>query len=109
MKRSLSAALLMIAPLLMTALFLAKPAIAETAEQIVTGDHPDYYHCGKDEECVVVKGLCGEWRVVNIANEKKLTEAINYLSLASVCKEYAPMKAKPGSGCSPDRLCQMSQ
>lgn len=90
-------------------LLMATPTRAETADQIVSGEHPEFYNCKKDAECVVVKGLCGEWRVVNIENEKKLTEAVNFLSLATVCKEYAPDRGKPGAGCSPDRLCQLSQ
>lgn len=98
-----------LAALLTLALFSAMPAFAETAEQIVSNDHPDFFTCKKDAECVVVKGLCGEWRVVNIENEKKLTDAINYLSLATICKEYAPVRGKPGAGCSPDKLCQLSQ
>ncbi len=103
MKRFFRYAVLSLVPL------LAMPAAAETAEQIVNEEHPEFYSCKKDEECVVVKGLCDEWRVVNIANEKKLTDAINYLTMAVNCKEYATYRPKPGAGCTPDRLCQLSQ
>lgn len=95
--------------ILLFAVCAALPAQAETAEDIVTGEHPEYYHCRKDEECLVVKGLCGEWRVVNVMNEKKLTDAVNYLSVAVNCKEYAPTRSMPNAGCSPDGICQLSK
>lgn len=93
--------------ILLLAVCAARPAQAETAEDIVSGEHPEYYSCGKDEECVAVKGLCGEWRVVNTRNEKKLTDAINYLSVAVNCKEYAAPRSQPNAGCSPDKICQL--
>ncbi len=78
------------------------------AEDIVTGEHPEFYTCNQDEDCSVTKGLCGEWRVVNTANEKVLTDSVNYLSMATNCKEYAAPKPKPHAGCSPDHTCQFA-
>lgn len=90
--------------------FLSAPVLAaSSAEEIVQGDHPDYVICKKSEECVTVKGLCGEWRVVNRSNEKKLTDAISYLSMATNCKEYVPYRSKPLSACSVDGICQLAQ
>jgi hypothetical protein len=92
------------------AVFLSLPVLAaSSAEEIVQGEHPDYVTCKKSEECLTVKGLCGEWRVVNRGNEKKLTDAISYLSMATNCKEYVPYRSKPSPACSVDGICQLAQ
>lgn len=87
-----------------------RPALAgSAAEDVIFGDHPEFLICEKNEDCAVVKGLCEEWRPVNKRNQQKLADAVNYLSMAFICKDYAPYQAQPSTSCSYDRKCQLGK
>ncbi len=91
-------------------IFFAAPAVAgSAAEDVIFGDHPEYSACEKNEDCAVVKGLCEEWRAVNKRNQQKLADAVNYLSVAFVCKDYSPYQDQPSASCSYDRKCQLGK
>lgn len=93
------------------ALFLlTRPVLgASAAEDVIFGDHPEYLTCEKNEDCAAVKGLCEEWRAVNKRNQQKLADAVNFLGVAFICKEYAPYQTQPSASCSYDRKCQLGK
>ncbi len=91
-------------------LLFTQPAQAgSAAEDVVFGDHPEYQNCVKTEDCVAVKTLCEDWRAVNKRHERKLADAVSFLSVAFVCKAYAPHRSQPEVACSLDRQCQLGK
>ena len=100
----------LVLPLSAMFLLCAQPLLAASAaEDVIFGDHPEYLICEKNEDCAVVKSLCEEWRAVNKSNQQKLADAVSFLGMAFVCKEYSPYQAQPSASCSYDRKCQLGK
>lgn len=89
---------------------LSFPAFAQSgrAEDIVLGNNPQLLSCYKNDECVVVRGVCGEWRAVNQTNEHKLVDAINFMRVGVECQSSPDNRNKPNASCSLSGICQLA-
>lgn len=84
-------------------------AMGSNAENVVFGDHPEYTACATSQDCLVVMGLCGEWRPVNREYEKTLADALSYMRMSTICKNTVTQQEKPIATCSTVRsMCSIS-